>query len=484
MTSKNIILNLIALALINTQVACKKQLEVNVPSFASTTEKSFETDSKAAAVMAGIYSDLSNSSAFAVSIAAGLSADELMPFKTPGVATINLYRNNLNGLNSETVGIDFWAPFYQVIYSCNTAISGLGKSITLSPEIRKRFLAEAKFTRAFAYFYLVNLYGDVPLITETDYEKNRLMTRTPRESVYQLIISDLNEAEAGLGEAYMDGTLKQPSNERTRPVKWAAAALLSRVYLYRANYAEAEVEAGKVIERTGLYSFAGMADAFLKNNSEAILQLQPVGFGQNTKDAQWLVIPPGGDVQPFTLGTSLNEGLIKEFEPGDLRRTSWIDSITLGSVKSFYSFKYKVYQGYSPELTEYTTLIRLPEMYLIRAEARIQLGRIGEGIADLNLIRQRARGPQTAQVLDPLPALSADLSKDAALAACMHERRVELFTEWGHRWLDLKRTGKVDQVMGIETPKKGGVWKSTAQYYPLINSELNLSPNVKQTPGY
>jgi len=70
------------------------------------------------------------------------------------------------------------------------------------------------------------------------------------------------------------------------------------------------------------------------------------------------------------------------------------------------------------------------------------------------------------------------------LAAILHERQVELFTEWGHRWLDLKRTGSVDFVMGGVTPKKGGDWKTEWQWYPISVYELQHDPKLVQNSGY
>ncbi len=63
-----------------------------------------------------------------------------------------------------------------------------------------------------------------------------------------------------------------------------------------------------------------------------------------------------------------------------------------------------------------------------------------------------------------------------ALTALYHERQVELFTEWGHRWLDLKRTKRIDAVMAPVTQQKGGAWNSNWQWYPLPQSEIQTDP--------
>ncbi len=79
----------------------------------------------------------------------------------------------------------------------------------------------------------------------------------------------------------------------------------------------------------------------------------------------------------------------------------------------------------------------------------------------------------------------SDTSKINLLSAIQHERQVELFTEWGHRWLDLKRTNTIDAIMTDATLEKGGSWQPTDQlYYPIPLSELQRNPKLIQNQGY
>src|SRR5438552_17436425 len=111
--------------------------------------------------------------------------------------------------------------------------------------------------------------------------------------------------------------------------------------------------------------------------------------------------------------------------------------------------------------------LRLAEQYLIRAEARTQENNISSAQTDLNVIRSRAGlGPVTAS------------DKASLLAAILHERQVELFTEWGHRWFDIKRTGTVDATMTVVTSQKGGTWNTNQQWYPIPQSELQNDVNL------
>jgi hypothetical protein len=168
----------------------------------------------------------------------------------------------------------------------------------------------------------------------------------------------------------------------------------------------------------------------------------------------------------------LSEDLVNSFESGDNRK-SWIDSLTVSSIKYYFPYKYRsATQGAS--VTEYLTVFRLAEQYLIRSEARAQMDKIAESISDLNAIRARAGLSNTFAN-----------NKNSILAAILNERRFELFTEWGHRWLDLKRTQNIDAIMSIETPKKSGSnWIPSQKLFPLPFADIQRNPNLVQNSGY
>lgn len=110
---------------------------------------------------------------------------------------------------------------------------------------------------------------------------------------------------------------------------------------------------------------------------------------------------------------------------------------------------------------------------MIRAEARVREGDLSDATSDLNAVRNRAG-------LGPTPAATqSDL-----LQAIMRERRMELFTEYGHRWLDLKRLGEVDSVMNSTTTLKGGTWSTDAQWFPIPYKDTQTDPNIRQNAGY
>jgi len=203
---------------------------------------------------------------------------------------------------------------------------------------------------------------------------------------------------------------------------------------------------------------------FRARSREAIWQLQPVDSLLETADAVSFLPSRAG----FKPGYTLTADWLDVVEPGDQRRVTWVDSSVVFGKTYFYPYKYKL-AGFSPVDTEYSLVIRLAELYLIRAESRAQQGNIGGAQADLNLIRARAGlGPTGASDV-------ADL-----LTAILHERQVELMAEWGNRWLDLKRMGVADAVLENEKPG----WVATDTLYPIPAEQLADNPALVQNPGY
>jgi hypothetical protein len=454
--------------------ACNKNVIVPPPVNQVSTDNVFLEDFTAAAVLTGIYAALGSGQAAATRISSlaintGLSADELNLEIQP-VTYIDYYQNRLSANNTNDLVL--WTTYYPLIYRCNAAIEGLTASSTLTPAVRQQLLGEAKFMRAYFYFNLVNLYGDIPLVLSTNYKTNAVMGRNAVPDVYQQIIKDLKEAKELLNADYVTAKATGISTERVRPNKGTAIALLARSYLYNRNYAEAESETTNLINNKAQYDTVSLVDAFKMNTKETIWAIQPVVAGRNTEYAPLLVLTASGPAgsQPM----SLNLGLVNLFEPGDKRKATWTGNVKVTSSGKtyYYPYKYKVNEVNKP-VTEYSIVFRVSEQYLIRAEARAYLpGKLADGRDDLNVIRKKA-GLSNSTANTP-----GDL-----ITAIDKERRTELFTE-GHRWFDLKRTGKVNEVMSIVTPQKGGIWKSEWQLYPIPNTDRLVNDNLSQNPEY
>lgn len=442
-------------------------MEVDVPDNKIVSETVFGSDETANSAVTGIYNELfkaefSNGGFYSVSLLGGLSADE---FRTTALNDELLEFGENEILAENSYNLPLWSSAYNIIYMCNAVMDGLEKYDGVSSAMKVQLLGETAFVRAFVYLYLVNLYGEVPLILSPDYRTNALASRSDAQEIYKSIISDLEMAITNLGDTFLEG-------QRIRPNKFTALALLARVHLYRENWEKAEAASTQVIGSTSNFSLINNLDeVFLANSKEAIWQITPAGgslsFATNEGRIYILTSPPPDSQKPV----ALTNDLIGSYADVDIRKENWIGRLDTEDEVYHYPFKYKV--NSADEITEYSMVLRLAEQYLIRAEARAHQDKLAGAIADLDKIRTRAH-------LAPLSMIAPGINKVALLDSMQLERRRELFTEWGHRWLDLKRTERTSDVLGsIKTS-----WQPSDGLYPIPESEIDKNPNLEQNNGY
>jgi starch-binding outer membrane protein, SusD/RagB family len=471
---KLILLSITLLAMMLT--GCSKLVEVDPPVTSINSSLVYQNDATAIAAVNNLYVIMSQqgigSGITSLSLYASLSADDLSVYSGAGDPTLSAYyENSLRaGLSG---GPEIWNNIYSsLIYTINSALEGIGPTNKLTEKVKNQLLGELMFMRGFCYFNLVNLYGDVPLVLTTDYKKNSLISRTDKNLVYAQIISDLKEAALLLSGDYLNGTLLNSSEERIAPNKWAAKALLARCYLYTGNWEGAEDESSQVIGNKMLYDTVSLNKVFLVNSMESIWQLQSVSSSvTNTSDAYLFILPVNGPDNLFNK-VYLNNFLVNAFENGDGRLQNWIRFVNVEGVKYYYPYKYKINE-IGVEVSERTMILRLAEQYLIRSEARARQNKFTDAYTDLNIIRHRAG-------LTPLPD-GNDL--ELILDQIIHERQTELFTEYGHRWYDLKRLNVANKILSTE---KGDSWQDSDQLYPIPLTELLKNPALAgyQNPGY
>jgi hypothetical protein len=472
-----IILSLILIITSDLLIGCKKLVDVEAPSNAINGANVYSTDATAAGVITAFYANMSSGStslafstgASSISVLAGLSSDEFTLWNgSTNASYVAEYQNKL----TELVNPPFWNNLYSFIYRINEAIEGISTSTGLTPSIKQQLLGESKFLRGLCFFYLVNMYGDVPLAITTDYTVNAAMKRTDKTVVWNQIIKDLQEAAESLSLNYLSANITTTTSERVRPTKAAANALLARAYLFQKDWVNAEARATTVLDNKELYDTVSLSSVFLKNTKEAIWQLQPVNTGWNTEDAKVfsLTSVPTGLASGKFLYLSASQ--YNSFETNDLRKVTWVGTFTNSGITYQFPNKYKAATSGAP-VTEYLMVLRVAEQYLIRAEARAMQNKISEAKDDLNVIRTRAGLPGTT-ANDQLTLLSAIL----------HERQTELFSEWGHRWFDLKRTGNINAVMTTAALNKGTNWDARWQLYPLPSWDRQKNPLLVQNDGY
>jgi len=451
--------------------SCNKLLDPGAPADKVTTPQVYTNDSLAQAAMIGVYYKMMISfgpfNGFMTRYC-GLASDELNRVTT--LESDNPFLTNIIPVDNATI-LQFWTNIYLYIYQCNDLIEGLNGSKSLTPALKNQLLGEAYFLRAFSYFYLVNLFGDVPLITGTDYTKNATKPRTPVAKVYDQMIEDLNTAQGLLIDKYVTTT---DSSIRVRVNRLAAKALLARVYLYTEKWANAAAEATAVIE-SGVYQLeTDLAQTFRYNSKEAILQFMTIMDAYNTAEGG-IFVPFSPTGRPVFI---LSDTLMKKIEAGDARRL-WIRTVPVSGKQYNSPWKYKLNTATPRE--EYNMILRLAEQYCIRAEARAMLDQLPDAVSDLNKVRKRAG----------LPDLTTITTQSQALAAIEQERRVEFFAEWGHRWFDLKRLPartathpgekRIEEVMPICRP---ATWKSSAALWPIPKDEIIRNPALIQNDGY
>jgi len=480
------------------QMACKKLIEIGEPINTLTTTEIFSTDATATSAMSGVYSTMingfdgglastSSQSVFSAGLTTKLgavSSDEL--FSSSYVSNINgdVYGANKLTVINATISPTIWSSAYSIIYKANSVIEGIAasKSASLHNNVREELTGEAKFIRAFCYFYLTNFFGDVPMALTVDFNKTANLPRMSRDQVYQQIIKDLKDAQAVLAADNSQG-----KGERTIPNKWAATLLLARAYLYTGDYNNASIEASSIISNHATYSLeADLNQVFSTSSNEAVWQLK-----QTSEDAQLKNATPEGLL--FSAGDLNHHGyvqygltsqLISAFEPNDKRWTTWVDSTDylIDSTKpgrnTYFPHKYIIgtqNSGLGQPVPQYYMVLRLADAYLIRAEASVNgaSGGLGTAISDLNSIRHRAG----------LPDLNTNLNQLQLKNAIARERQIEFFAEWGHRWFDLKRTGQASAVLSVIPAKQP--WLGDGQLlYPIPRGEIIADHFLTQNPGY
>jgi hypothetical protein len=445
--------------------SCKKLIQIPAsPPSELPQQQIFGDSTDILSAVAGVY--LYNRGAVAgfgyrdgdLSLFTGASSDELA--QTTDVYDTfypQLYSNTILSNNADVLNV--WSAPYTSLYQVNVCIEGIQAATTISTALQQQLIGEMEVVRALYYFNLVNLFGGIPLVTTSNYQVNGALARSSVDSVYDLVLSDLTDAQKKLTPAY-------PSAGHVRPNLYVAEALLAKVYLYRGQWQNAYDAANQVIA-SGVYQLVpDPANVFLDGSAEAIWQLPANGPYSATSEASEYYSANG--YPPYY---PVSSALLSAFEPGDTRMQKWLGTSVVNSgtttITYYYPYKYKNVEAASPT-TEDFMVFRLAEQYLIRAEAAAELGNTAGALQDLNAVRARAG------------LASSTATASTLLAAIMHERQVELFSEWGNRWFDLKRWGTVNTVLSAEKPG----WNTSTSLYPIPYNERQLDPFLTQNPGY
>ena len=332
-----------------------------------------------------------------------------------------------------------------------------------------RFEAEAKFVRGYAYFNLVRLYGDIPLITALTgpSDTDVAYTRVASDDIYDLIQSDLNTAIAGLDNTYT-----------TRASKAAAQALLAKVELTRGNYAEARSLLENVVT-TGNFSLeSNFHDVFYdEDNSETIFAIgyETGGIDSQNFSAEWL------NAVGRTSGVNYVTADVRAaFDTYGGNRTAVSFRQDESQATEYQVAKYFPNGELGPQYAADPTkagndwiVLRYADVLLMHVESILAGGATttdGAALASFQAVRNRAG----------LPTAVTEVTKDMLL----NERRVELAFE-NHRLFDLIRMGAAQDVLSAFSSTNGYGFSSTDLLLPIPQVEIGLSKGaLSQNPGY
>ena len=427
---------------------CKKLVTVDLPKNQQTTSSVFADTLSTRAALVNVYALIDKTTDPQFNKYSSLFTDELTK---PGTPADEFWNSNLSTNNS--IVLNFWKNSYFGIYSCNEVISQMSENLSLPTTFKTSVTAEAKFLRAYFYFTLVNTYGDVPLVLSSDVNVNAKKGREAVAFIYDQILNDLGYAEANLYNSTTSGSV--------RVNKWAAKALLARVYLYQKKWKKAEDISTEIISSEIFSLLQPLSQVFINTSKETIFQIwTPNGY---VSDAITL-IPASG--RPTYV---LSSDLLSAFAPGDQRKSKWTKAISVSGTTYTIPFKYHNRTPNSGS-SEYLVLFRLAEQYLIRAESRANLNDLSGAVSDVNVVRRRAG----------LPDLPSDLTKADCLTVVYMERRLEFFLECGHRFFDLRRSNRLAETIKALKP----AWPLKSISFPIPQNEITYNQSLNQNTGY
>lgn len=389
-------------------------------------------------------------------------------------ADFHRYLVDANNIQSE----DYYASMYQVIFRANNIMNYMEVA---NPENVAKYTGEAKFLRAYAYFNLVRLFGDVPLVTEVVLGSNKeaLFTRIDKSLIYDQIVEDLLEAVGSLDNRY-----------KARASKAAAQSLLAKVYMTKPNpnYGAAKLLCEDVIG-TGTFQLqTNFHDVFYNElNSEIIFAIQ-YAFGVETESQSFSAEFTSTLRQGRQDGLNMvNQNLIDDFTSNGGTRTA-VSFVTIASSGRTEVAKF-LPQGSNVTAVPPTygtnpqnagndwIVLRYADVLLMHVEATMAGGTATSdpaALASFNAIKDRAF-PLAA------PHNIANVTKNQLLL----ERRVELAFE-NHRFFDLVRFGVADNVLSAHAATMNYPdYTTRALLLPIPAREINLSGGLlTQNPGY
>ncbi len=431
----------------------------------------------------------------------------------------------LEGCNEFSFGTDqsfirgVWESYYQLIYKANVILG----HITDDTNVKKTAIAEAKFFRAFAYFDLVSMWGDVPLVDHELTASEYQIARSPKADIYALIEKDLNEAiNSGMLAEKKDAN----DNSVWRVTKQLAQAMLGKALLWQGKYAEAATALNAVINSGKYALYQGAYEDILTYKGESSCE----SMLESTR-----ILDMANAWAEFSFYEVMNHWRTDHFDMttfpfGDFQSTGWgfcvpqrdlYDAFVAEEGADGYRLNntLKTYQQMSEmgvKLSDGSTIInegifmwkrrftaaeapitfwcsynnyrwmRYAEVVLLAAEANVQAGNTAEATKDLNMIRQRAQLPEKTATLEAVKL-------EKRLELCSEYVRFQDLIRWGEAEAKMKNQGSYTPILHSDgtvekkafntDPSRYG-FKAKHNLLPIPAQEMRLNPAMEQNPGW
>ncbi len=464
-----------------TASSCSDFLELQ-PKLQVSDASFYKTPSDFETALIGNYADLQAYNLPLIYLGDLTTDNAEIQWTSPTVSEVEADEMNFTPANTFVNSV--WNTCFSTISGSNNILSRI-EGLNFNETVKNQLKGESLFLRAYSYFNLVRIFGDLPIVEVAFRSPNEIqafdMSRKPAGQVYDLIISDLTQA-ATLLEG-VEGLSK------SRASTGAAKTLLGKVYLTLKRFDDAAAVLKEVID-SKKYSLENDYKKLFTNGNEglaeSIFEIEYLSGNVGEGNSFSSVFTPARFDMAIFPGNMQGSGRIlptpdmaNAYEPDDSRKPASIGEsvllVTGNYEDDLYGLKFVDFTtGIQGDGGINFTALRYADVLLMYAEALNEGGGAEDPHIYLNMVRERA---------DLLPL--SGLTDEQFALALEQERRVEFFLE-GHRWFDLVRTGRLEDVMNAYFQDEGLNFSVVAHEWvlPIPLREIDIDPELEQNPNY